>query len=254
MAAVMNAASNGLNQIFDLEIDRINKPLRPLPSGRLGLRAAGRFTAATAAAGLALAALVNYQCLIMALVAALLTACYSVPPIRTKRAWLPAALTIAIPRGTLLLVAGWSTVKSVAMPEPWLLGAVFGLFFLGATTTKDFSDIAGDRAEGCQTLPVRYGVRRAALAIAPFFVLPFPHWGILARAGRLSGNAIALGTLSVLLPVLGAAIALRIVRNPEELSQGENHISWKLIYLMAVLAYGGLALAYLIPPDFGTGR
>jgi 4-hydroxybenzoate polyprenyltransferase len=34
MAAVLNAASNALNQIYDLEIDRVNKPLRPLPSGR----------------------------------------------------------------------------------------------------------------------------------------------------------------------------------------------------------------------------
>ena len=34
MAAVLNAASNALNQIYDLEIDRVNKPRRPLPSGR----------------------------------------------------------------------------------------------------------------------------------------------------------------------------------------------------------------------------
>ena len=37
MAAVLNAANNALNQIYDLEIDRINKPARPLPSGRLSI-------------------------------------------------------------------------------------------------------------------------------------------------------------------------------------------------------------------------
>jgi hypothetical protein len=42
MAAVLNAASNALNQIYDLEIDRVNKPKRPLPSGRLSMRDAGR--------------------------------------------------------------------------------------------------------------------------------------------------------------------------------------------------------------------
>ncbi len=31
VAAVLNAASNGLNQIYDLDIDRVNKPRRPLP-------------------------------------------------------------------------------------------------------------------------------------------------------------------------------------------------------------------------------
>src|SRR3954463_15761953 len=44
MAAVLNAASNALNQIYDLEIDRVNKPKRPLPSGRLSLREAWVFT------------------------------------------------------------------------------------------------------------------------------------------------------------------------------------------------------------------
>jgi geranylgeranylglycerol-phosphate geranylgeranyltransferase len=44
MAAVLNAASNALNQIYDLEIDRINKPGRPLTSGRLRMRDAWVFT------------------------------------------------------------------------------------------------------------------------------------------------------------------------------------------------------------------
>ena len=44
MAAVLNAASNALNQIYDLEIDRVNKPKRPLTSGRLSMRDAWIFT------------------------------------------------------------------------------------------------------------------------------------------------------------------------------------------------------------------
>ena len=55
MAAIMNAGSNGLNQIYDLEIDRINKPSRPLPSGRLRLGQAWGFTGLTLSVGLALA-------------------------------------------------------------------------------------------------------------------------------------------------------------------------------------------------------
>ena len=55
-------------------------------------------------------------------------------------------MTIAIPRGVLLKVAGWSTVKTVMGVEPWFIGAIFGLFVLGASSTKDFADIEGDRA------------------------------------------------------------------------------------------------------------
>src|SRR5436189_3058157 len=66
MAAVMNAGSNGLNQIFDVSIDRINKPERPLPSGRLAIGEAWLFTGVALAIGLMLAFLINTQCLLMA--------------------------------------------------------------------------------------------------------------------------------------------------------------------------------------------
>src|SRR5262245_4297214 len=44
MAGILNAASNAINQIYDLAIDRVNKPKRPLPSGALSLREAWTFT------------------------------------------------------------------------------------------------------------------------------------------------------------------------------------------------------------------
>ena len=44
MAAVLNSANNALNQIYDLDIDRVNKPKRPLPSGSLSLGEAWLFT------------------------------------------------------------------------------------------------------------------------------------------------------------------------------------------------------------------
>src|SRR5262245_59477236 len=55
MAAVLNAANNALNQIYDLDIDRVNKPKRPLPSGALSLGEAWGFTALTFVAAWALA-------------------------------------------------------------------------------------------------------------------------------------------------------------------------------------------------------
>ena len=247
MAAVMNAGSNGLNQIYDLEIDRINKPERPLPSGRMGLREAWWFTAVTMSAGLLMAWLVNWQCFTLAAAAALLTACYSAPPARTKRWGILANITVSIPRGFLLPVAGWSTVKTVAMLEPWLLALPLGLFIFGASSTKDFSDVPGDRAGGCQTLPVKYGVRKTALIIAPFFVFPFGLWALFAQLGYLSAPRPAIYALSALLPIIGLYIDARILARPEELSSGENHLSWKLIYLMAIFAYAGLAFIYAWP-------
>ena len=64
-------------------------------------------------------------------------------------------------------------VKTIVGLEPWYIGAIFGLFLLGASTTKDFADMEGDARGGCRTLPIIYGVRRAAWMISPSFVVPF---------------------------------------------------------------------------------
>src|SRR6478735_10771648 len=89
MAAVLNAASNALNQIYDLEIDRVNKPKRPLPSGRLSLRDAWIFTWITYAIALVLAWFVQpsgrHECFWIVALATIGTLVYSVPPFRTKR-------------------------------------------------------------------------------------------------------------------------------------------------------------------------
>jgi len=58
-------------------------------------------------------------------------------------------------------------VAGASVAEPWFIGDVFGLFLLGAASTKDFSDMEGDRAGGCRTLPIAFGVRKAAYMIAP---------------------------------------------------------------------------------------
>ncbi|MFN8062057.1 MAG: UbiA family prenyltransferase [Vicinamibacterales bacterium] len=250
MAATLNAASNGLNQIYDIEIDRINKPSRPLPSGRLTVREVWAFTALTFAAALGLAWLVapggRHECFVLAALAALMTWQYSAPPLRTKQLGLWANVTIAIPRGILLKVAGWSSVKTVFGAEPWFIGLVFGLFLLGATTTKDFADMEGDRAGGCRTLPIAVGVRRAAWMIAPSFVVPFLMIPLGAALGVLTGHLVLLYALGAVMTAYGGYVCYLMLRRPEELAIDENHVSWAHMYRMMFVAQVGFALAYLL--------
>ena len=249
MAAVLNAASNALNQIYDLEIDRVNKPKRPLPSGRLTLASAWSFTLVTYAVALALAWLVapggRRECFWIVIVATIITVLYSVPPFRTKRLGIWANVTIAIPRGVLLKVAGWSAVKSVMAVEPWFIGAIFGLFLLGASTTKDFADMEGDARGGCRTLPIIYGVRRAAWMISPSFVLPFLMIAAGALAHILTGNPVLLLVLSACMTAYGLYVCYLMLRRPEDLAVEENHVSWAHMYRMMFVAQIGFALAYL---------
>ena len=263
-AAFLNAANNALNQIYDLEIDRINKPARPLPAGALTISQAWTFTWIMYALGLIptwlvvvypfttwgekfFAPLSRHECFFIYLAAFVSTFVYSVPAFgRTKAHPIGANLTIAIPRGCLLKVAGWTMVARATFAEPWFIGAIFMFFLLGAASTKDFSDIEGDRAGGCRTLPIAFGVRRAAWMISPFFVLPWLLIPIGVSTGILTGNGTALNVLGAGLALWGGYTVWLIVRNPDELTATENHPSWRHMYLMMMAAQIGFAAAYLV--------
>lgn len=250
MAMVLNAANNALNQIYDLEIDRVNKPARPLTSGRLSLHDAWVFAWITYAVALVLAWLVapggRRECFWIVVTATLFTFIYSCPPLRTKTRGIWANVTIAIPRGVLLKVAGWSCVKTIWGAEPWFIGMIFGLFLLGASTTKDFADMEGDAQGGCKTLPILYGVRRAAWMISPSFVLPFLLISYGAFAGILTGNFWLLQALAAGMTLYGLYVCYLMLRRPEELAIDANHVSWAHMYRMMFVAQAGFAVAYLV--------
>jgi 4-hydroxybenzoate polyprenyltransferase len=250
MAATLNAASNVLNQIYDLPIDKFNKPNRPLCTGIISVKAAKMYAAILYAIALLLGWLVGpggrHECFWLAFIAALFTYIYSAPPLRTKRLGMIANITIAIPRGVMLKVAGWSAGLTIFLAEPWYIGLIFGLFLLGATTTKDFADIEGDKKYGCITLPVKYGIKKSATMISPFFIIPWLLMPIGALSGILTGNRIALIILGIILTFWGMYVSYLMLRKPEELATDENHISWKHMYLMMFIAQIGFAVAYIL--------
>lgn len=250
-AALLNTASNVLNQITDLESDRINKPERPIPSGKVTVREAWVLSISSYVLALLVAWIVtpagtNYACFLCALVAAAATYVYSAPPFRTKRFGWWANLTIATPRGLFLKVAGWSLIISPNTPEAWYIGSIFFVFLLGASSTKDFADMKGDEVAGCRTLPIVYGVRKTAWMISPSFVLPFLMMPLGVHARILTGNPVALDVLGAVLAAWGVYVVWLMVRRPEELATVENHVSWKHMYLMMFTAQVGLAVAYIV--------
>ncbi|HLN93222.1 MAG TPA: UbiA family prenyltransferase [Thermoanaerobaculia bacterium] len=270
-ASAMNAASNIVNQIADLEIDRRNKPDRPLVRGQLSIGSAWLVAAALYVLAIVPTWLVVpypyhsfaermtapiqlHAAFFIYCIGALATFVYSFPAFgRSKRHWFWANFTIAVTRGGLLKVSGWSFVASVALWEPWTIGSVFALFLLGATSTKDFSDMSGDREHGVVTLPVRFGVGPAARLIAPFFVVPWllvPVFAWLPDPDNpaeplLTGDRRLLTLLGLGLAAWGIYAARLLLRNPDELARTENHPAWTHMYLLLMSAQVGFALAYL---------
>ena len=257
VAALLNAASNIFNQATDIEVDRINKPDRVLPTGQISKQAGLVYSFLLYGVSLFAAywiqpspgILHTFWCVLFAAIA---TIAYSAKPVQLKaRGWW-SNITIALVRGCLIFVAGWGCVAGVLDPEPWFLGLVFMIFLVGATTLKDFSDIKGDRTHGIDTLAVRYGPARAARIIAPFCVIP---WALLP-VGAFATIPGAQRTFLVARPlpvlVLGAVLAAyglfvaRLLRNPDAVEIEGNHPSWKHMYLMIILAQVGLVVCYMI--------
>jgi 4-hydroxybenzoate polyprenyltransferase len=250
VGGMLNAASNAVNQITDLDIDRVNKPKRPIPSGRISVNAAA-----------AIAAILYFICFVVAyfaigwafflviLIGAAFSWAYSIPPVRTKNSPILANPTMAFPRGVLLIVAGYAAQLELtgrldifwANPAPWAAGVIMFLFLLGGASTKDFADIEGDKAFGARTIPVVLGIRRASRFIAPFFIVPF----LLIPIAIYVFHYLIPATLPLLaLALYGAFIAWLILRDPDSLALEGNHPSWKHMYVLMMVAQIGFAAAY----------
>jgi 4-hydroxybenzoate polyprenyltransferase len=217
-----------------------------VPSGRIAPAEALRLSGWLYALAFVLAAAVGPEVTLLAGTAAVLTVLYSAPPFRMKAIPYLANVVIAIPRGVLLKVAGWSCVRDFGRLEPWYIGLIFGLFLLGATTTKDFADMRGDEEAGFRTLPVIHGPKRAAWLIAPFLVLPFLLIPLGLARGWLSGDPRVLLTLTAVLSAWGAYVVWLMLRRPDELARTENHPSWTHMYVMMFVAQVGFAVAYVV--------
>jgi geranylgeranylglycerol-phosphate geranylgeranyltransferase len=174
-AALICAGGNALNDYFDIEIDRINKPHRPLPSGAIKRSHALLFALILMAAGLSLSFFINENTLIIALVAILLLTAYN--GYLKRNGGLLGNFTVSI-TGALPIAYGGAAVNHL---EAILFPTVFAfLFHLGREIIKDLEDVIGDtRAKSC-SIPTRFSPRVSyRIGFVPLFVLfcitPLPY-------------------------------------------------------------------------------
>ena len=183
----------GINQIYDVDIDKVNKPFLPVASGELSFAAAWTFCAITALGGAMIVA-TNFVPLITKLYCfgLFLGTIYSVPPLRLKRFALPAFLIIACVRGFLLNFGVYhATRAAIGLPFVWSPAITFITIFVTTfatviAITKDLPDVEGDLKFEIQTFSTRLGVKAvsyigsglllANYAFAIAFSLKNPTW------------------------------------------------------------------------------
>ncbi|MDI6887516.1 MAG: UbiA family prenyltransferase [Candidatus Thermoplasmatota archaeon] len=240
---MVNGASNALNQACDAEIDSINKPYRPIPSGIVTVDEARTIAYILYLFILFRACLINFAFGGVVLAVMCLTVIYSIEPVRLKKRLFTSNIAIGLGRGLLGFVAGWCIFGSINNLVPWVIGGIMFIYLIGATTTKDFPDVVGDRQYNIRTLPVVYGRSKAIAFSAPFFVFPFALIPICIQLGLLAQNTIWL----VLLSIWGTYIVFLLWKYADVPDKKfENTPVWKHMYFMLIAMQVGFCLFYLL--------
>lgn len=180
------ATSQAVNDWYDREVDAINEPQRPIPSGRLpgrwGLYIAIGWTLLSLLVALALGPVG----LAAAVVGLLLAWAYSAPPLRLKRnGWWGNGACALCYEGLAWITGAAVMAAGVGLDARSLwLALLYSAGAHGIMTLNDFKSIEGDRRMGIGSLPVRLGVRRAALVASGVMAVPqvavialLLHWG-----------------------------------------------------------------------------
>ncbi|UCF06709.1 MAG: geranylgeranylglycerol-phosphate geranylgeranyltransferase [bacterium] len=212
VVALVTAAGNVINDIYDVDIDRINKPKRPLPSGILSVR-------------LATVLYVAFLCI-------LVVSIFHLP--RLQAAWIviwAVMLHLYSARLKRIFLAG-NVFVSIVSASAFLLGALAGgriasgllpacftfFFVLGREFVKDCEDLEGDRMCGARTVPVVSGKGRALTFAAVIFGLLIVGFPIPYAVGYY-GAGYGLLMIFGVIPILVASIVLTLTaRSPSHVS------------------------------------
>ena len=183
---LVTGAGNAINDFFDVEIDRINRPDRPIPSGALRAKTVLIYSALLFLMGVVFSLFTNPYCIVIAVVNSLLLIWYAATLKRTPGA---GNLAISYLTASIFLFGGaYAGHEGLLLVAPVALITFFAM--LAREIWKDAEDIRGDLAHGADTVPIRIGVY-PAICLGFMFLLcaiivsliPVLWWGPYYLAG-----------------------------------------------------------------------
>jgi len=161
-------AADVINDYYDVEIDKINKPNRPIAAGFVTPKQGFAYSLILFFLGISLGYMINWLAFVISIFCSMLLFLYSYHLKRTVL-WGNIAVSLLT---ALAFIYGAIAVKRITYA---LIPAIFSFFYhLGREIIKDIEDIAGDRTDKIQTLPIKYGegvARQTATWIYVFLII-----------------------------------------------------------------------------------
>jgi len=223
---------NTINDAADHKADRINKPSRMIPSGKLSVGQAWVAAIVYLAVGLFLSAIVGASCFYIAAFVSALLAAYS---LLLKRVLLISNLVVsAISAAVFAYAAAIESVWTRDNLKFAAVGTVFVfIFHFGREILKDIEDMDGDRTAGTDTVPIRFGPRVSkALVVIAFSMLCV----LMILAHFIVDLSVAYLVSASVLVILPLVIVLqRFCRSSDSTSFGRAQYQLKLIMPLGLL-------------------
>ncbi|MDY9922452.1 UbiA family prenyltransferase [Methanobacterium sp.] len=162
---IVTGAGNSINDYFDHKIDAINKPERPIPSGRISLKTALIYSIFLFVMGIIIAFSINLLLGMIAFLSSVLMIFYA-RDLKTK--CLVGNMSISFLTG-LCFVFGGIAVGQIVVSI--YLGFFAFLMTMAREIVKDMEDVEGDKIEGAATLPILRGMQTSSILAAAFMIL-----------------------------------------------------------------------------------
>ncbi len=229
------SAGNVINDYFDYKIDLINKPQRPIPSGRISLKGAKNYAyilfILAAIVGFIISYLVGtwIPCAIV-IFSDIVLYLYAY---KLKSTPLIGNLTVGFMTGLCFIFAGYTFNNPLIIYESYLL-AFFALIMTTAREiTKDIEDMKGDEAEGAKTFPILYGSKIAAIIAIILIIIDCALCPLLYIYHIFNINYLAVVSIAVLIFLYGAIL----LRNQDSKTAAKVSKYLKIGMLIAFIAF-----------------
>ncbi|HID39434.1 MAG TPA: hypothetical protein EYP36_07955 [Calditrichaeota bacterium] len=162
-AGFIAAGANVINDIYDVDIDRINKPHRPIASDNIHIKTAWKLSYVLYGIGLVISAYCGWALFSIAFMNAALLFLYSY---KLKGTILWGNLVVSFTSAVTFIYGGLA-VNDAAVG---LFPALFAFcFHLGREIIKDMQDIKGDLRYEAITFPVKYGLTKSIFLVNIIF-------------------------------------------------------------------------------------
>lgn len=165
-AAFLMASTMSMNDYYDLEIDKINCPKRPIPSGSITPKEAILISIISGVIGIIAAALINMYSLAVASFALILMLYYNT---RGKKTGFFGNILVSICIGLPFIFGGAAVARVTYLLVLFSLMAFISN--LGREVTKGIMDLEGDRLKNIKTIAVMHGPRKASIVAAMLYII-----------------------------------------------------------------------------------